>query len=114
MEPQTQFGRVLVDQNHTQRLRVSNIYSEPIILCLEPWADEILIPSKVSFEIVAEGPKGDHLEVTFEERRVSVYGWSGSILSVFQDGEKLLECAIPAPRTPRGSLNPLANLSTPD
>jgi hypothetical protein len=47
-----------MDQNHTQRLRVSNVYSEPITLCLEPWADEISIPSKVSFEIVAEGPTG--------------------------------------------------------
>ena len=94
----------MVDQNHTQRLRVSNIYSEPITLCLEPWGDEISIPSNVSFEIVAEGPKGDHLEVTYEERRVSVYGWSGSILSVFHDGERLVECAIPAPRTPPLSL----------
>jgi hypothetical protein len=94
----------MVDQNHTQRLRVSNIYSEPITLCLEPWGDEISIPSNVSFEIVAEGPKGDHLEVTYEERRVSVYGWSGLILSVFHNGERLVECAIPAPRTPPLSL----------
>jgi hypothetical protein len=89
-----------VDENHTQHLRISNDYLEPITFCLEPWADEIAIPSKASFEIVAEGPNGDHLEVTYEERRVSVYGWSGSTLSVFRDGERLIECAIPVPLTP--------------
>ena len=87
-------------ENHTQSLRVSNGYSEPITLCLEPWADEILIPSKAGFDIVAEGPDGGHLEVTYEERRVSVYGWSGATLSVFHGRERLLECDIPVPLTP--------------
>jgi hypothetical protein len=85
---------------HIQRLRVSNFYSEPVTLCLEPWADELSIPPKVSFEIVAEGPEGDYLEVAYEELRITAYGWSGSILSVFHDGMLLLECNIPAPRTP--------------
>ena len=89
-----------MDENHTQHLRISNDYSEPITLCLEPWADEISILSKARFKIVAEGLKGDHLEVTYEERRISVYGWSGSTLSVFHDGERLIECAIPDPPTP--------------
>ena len=89
-----------MDENHTQHLRISNDYSEPITLCLEPWADEISIPSKANFEIEAEGPKGDHLEVSCEERRISVYGWSGSTLSVFHDRERLIECAIPVPPTP--------------
>ena len=80
--------------NHAQSLRVSNGYSEPITLSLEPWADEILIPSKAGFDIVAVGPDGGHLEVTYEERRVSVYGWSGSTLSVFHGRQRLLECDI--------------------
>jgi hypothetical protein len=89
-----------VNQIHTQRLRVSNYGSEPITLCLEPWADEIPVPSKVTFEIVAEGPDGNCLEVTYRERRISVYGWSGSVLSVFHEGDRLVECAIPVPPTP--------------
>lgn len=89
-----------MDENYTQHLRLSNDYSEPITLCLEPWGDEILIPSKATFEIVAEGPKGDGLEVACEERRVTVWGWSGSTLSVFHDGTKLIECAIPVPPVP--------------
>jgi predicted SnoaL-like aldol condensation-catalyzing enzyme len=88
---------------HIQRLRVSNSYSKPVTLCLEPWADELLIPPKVSFEIVAEGPEGDYLQVVHEESRTTVYGWSGSVLSVFRDGQLLLECDVPAPRTPPSS-----------
>jgi hypothetical protein len=89
-----------MDQTYIQHLRVSNYDAEPITLCLEPWADEIPIPSKVGFEIVAEGPEGNCLEVTYEERRISVYGWSGSVLSVFKDGDRLVECSIPVPPTP--------------
>jgi hypothetical protein len=90
----------MVDQNRIQLLRVSNQHSEPITLCIEPWTHEIPIPSRISFEIVAEGPERDHLEVSYEERRVCVYGWSGSVLSVFHYGDQLVECAIPVPRTP--------------
>ena len=105
-----------MDENQTQHLRVSNDYSEPITLCLEPWADQILIPSKSSFEIVAKGPDGDHLEVIYEERRVSVYGWSGSTLSVLSrwgKADRVRHCSS-ADASPQRSLNLLANFVTPD
>jgi hypothetical protein len=89
-----------VDQTYIQRLRVSNLDSEFITLWLEPWGDMVSIPLNVSVEIVASGPEGDHLEVTCGERRISVYGWSGSILSVFKDGDRLVECNVPVPHTP--------------
>jgi len=85
---------------NVQRLRISNSYSKHVSLCLEPWADELSMPPNVSFEIVAEGPEGDYLQVVHEESRTTVHGWSGSVLSVFHDGHLLLECNIPAPRTP--------------
>lgn len=88
---------------HIQRLSVSNFYSEPIILSLEPWANELSIPPKVTFEIVAEGPEGDNFEVAYEELRITAYGWSGSVLSVFHEGQLLLGCNIPVPLTPRRS-----------
>jgi len=61
-----------IRQNAWIRRETSYFYSEPIILCLEPQADEIRIPSKGSFDIVAEGPEEGFLEVTYEERRISV------------------------------------------
>jgi hypothetical protein len=85
---------------HIQRLWISNSYSESVTLCLEPWAYELPIPPKVSFEIVAEGPGGDYLEVAYEELRITAYGWSGSVLSVFHEGQLLLECNIPVPPSP--------------
>jgi hypothetical protein len=85
---------------NVQYLRVSNFHSEPVTLCLEPWADEIIIPPKVNYVIKAEGPAGGYLEVAYGASRITVYGWSGSILFVFSNEELLLGCRIPAPLTP--------------
>jgi hypothetical protein len=85
---------------NVQYLRVSNSYSEPITPCLEPWADELRILRKVTYEIRAEGPAGDCLQVDYDELRITVYGWSGSILEVVHGEKLMLACSIPAPRTP--------------
>ena len=84
----------------SQRLRVQNRHSKPVTLCLEPWGEELPIAPKARYEIVAEGPEGDYLEVQYEERGITVYGWSGSVLTVFHEGRLLVECKIPVPRTP--------------
>jgi hypothetical protein len=83
-----------------QRLRISNFSSEPVTLCLEPWANEVSMLPEANFELVAEGPEGDYLQVAYEQRRITVYGWSGSVLSVFHDGRLVVACNIPVPRTP--------------
>ena len=61
-------------------------------LYLEPWGDELEIPSDATFEIVARGPQNDCLAVAFENTAISVYGWSGSTLSVSHKGKLLREC----------------------
>jgi hypothetical protein len=88
-------------QSHfCQRLGIRNLFAEPVTLCLEPWGDELSVPPKASYVIVAEGPGGAHLQVEYGEGRISVYGWSGSTLSVFENDKLLRELKIPVPRTP--------------
>jgi hypothetical protein len=58
------------------------------------------MPPKGILEVVAKGPQGDILEVMLGDHRITVFGWSGSIASVFDGQEKVLDCQIPAPRTP--------------
>jgi hypothetical protein len=43
----------------------------------------------VTYELVSEGPAGDYLLLSIEERQAVVRGWSGSVISVFCDGTLL-------------------------
>ena len=83
-----------------QHLRVRNNHSFAVQFSLEPWAEEVAMPANGIFEIIAKGPHGDFLEVMLGDHRITVYGWSGSIASVFNGREKVIDCQIPAPRTP--------------
>jgi hypothetical protein len=82
-------------------LRIGNDHSQPVQFHLEPWGELLSISPDTTFEVVAEGPPGDYLEVRFREGHITVYGWSGSVVSVFQEGTLLRECKIPVPATPR-------------
>ena len=54
----------------------------------------------VTYELVLEGPAGNCLLLSIEERRAVVWGWSGSVISVFCDGTLLRTCDVPVPTTP--------------
>ena len=54
----------------------------------------------VTYELVLEGPAGNCLLLSIEERRTAVWGWSGSVISVFCDGTLLRTCDVPVPTTP--------------
>jgi hypothetical protein len=89
------------DPPFVQRLRVRNDHPYAVQFSLEPWADEVSMPPNGIFEIIATGPQGDCLEVMLGSDRIAVYGWSGSVASVFNGREKVFDCQIPAPRLPQ-------------
>ena len=72
----------------SQRIFVSNRFNEPIVLALEPWGREIRMPPGFRVEVIFSGPPGD-VEVDHEDRRVVVYGWEGSTVAAFHDGEEI-------------------------
>ena len=89
-----------IDLTSVQHLRVRNDYPFAVRFSLEPWAEEVTMPPNGIFEIIASGPHGDFLEVMLGDHRITVHGWSGSVASVFNGREQVLDCKIPAPRLP--------------
>ena len=85
---------------HTQRIKIQNAHSYPLTIHLEPWGEEIPIAAGVTYELVSEGPAGNCLLLSIEKRRTVVWGWSGSVISVFCDGTLLRTCDVPVPTTP--------------
>jgi hypothetical protein len=88
------------DLSSVQHRRVRNDQPFSVQLSIEPWAEEVTMSPNGMFEVIAKGPQGDFLEVILGEHRITVCGWSGSVATVFRDGEMVLDCQIPAPRTP--------------
>jgi uncharacterized protein affecting Mg2+/Co2+ transport len=82
---------------YTSSIRIRNSSSGPKRLWVEPWGDEITMQSGVVFEVVAEGPVGDCLEVEAKDSEIFVYGWSQSIVRVFELGKIVREYTIPSP-----------------
>jgi len=83
-----------------QNLWIRNPLAERVTLCIEPWANELFIPPGDTYLVTFEGPEGQFPAVEWGERRITVYGWSGSVASIFRGEEKLLSCEVPVPSMP--------------
>jgi hypothetical protein len=82
------------------QLRIQNVHSYPLAIRVEPWGEELSLLPNETYAIVARGPEGDFLEVELGESRVIVYGWPGSVVSIFHEHKLLRACQIPVPSTP--------------
>lgn len=87
---------------HTVRRIITNEFTEPIDLGLEPWGMYLSIAPHQSLEVVAESPQAGDLEVVSEKQSVVVYGWPGSTLKVYCDGKVIHEEPVPMPGIPEG------------
>ena len=86
-------------------LRVCNSRSIVLTFSLEPWGEQYRLAPEETFEIVARGPEGDSLEVAFADDQIILYGWPGSVVTLFHKGTELgagdsKRTSIPT--TPRG------------
>jgi hypothetical protein len=79
----------LKTKEYTTSLRVCNTRSIALTFILEPWGEEYTIAPEATFEIVARGPEGDSLEVEYADDHVTLYGWPGSVVSLFHEGTEL-------------------------
>ena len=83
-----------------QNLWIRNSEHTPIVLCVEPWGNELSIYNGNDYLVVFEGPEGECPAVEWSKERVTVYGWSGSIASIFLNGQIVLSCATRVPQMP--------------
>lgn len=91
---------------YVQHLRIQNSEPHSLALYLEPWGEELLIEPNATYELAARGPEGDCLHVDLAPGQVTIYGWSGSVISVYHKGEILLNCETPAPAIPERTIEP--------
>lgn len=64
------------------RIRILNSLSRDLMMHLEPWGEQHLMHSGATFGVKVQGPDGDTLEIEYGENRITIYGWSGSTVSV--------------------------------
>jgi hypothetical protein len=70
-------------------LTVRNARAAEVVFHLEPWGEEYPMPPGAAFQIVARGPAGQSLELEVGEERLIVYGWPGSVVSLFDERGEL-------------------------
>jgi hypothetical protein len=79
---------------------IRNAENEPVLLRLEPWADETRLASGKECQVVFEGPAGEWPGIEWSKNGITVYGWSGSVGSVYLDGKLILACPDRVPAIP--------------
>lgn len=72
-----------------ETLHVSNEDGVPLVLFLEPWAEQFVIPPQSAVEIVAYGSDDGHLVIDKSGKHLVVWGWTGSSVHVLQHGREL-------------------------
>ena len=71
------------------RFKITNPGPNAVSLVLEPWGEIYEMVPGVKYEIVGEGPDDDTLHVEHYPDHVIVWAWSGSVVSLFRDGEQI-------------------------
>jgi hypothetical protein len=70
--------------------------SEVMLLIIEPWAEEYWLEPGVSVDVVGQGGVADgSFEVEYFDKGLIFYGWEGSVVSVFINGQE----AVPSPQS---------------
>lgn len=92
--------------SNVQFLRIQNSYSRPVTIHLEPWGEELMISPNATYEFAARGPDRDFLQIDFAPSRITIYGWSGSVISVYYQGKLLRTCEVAVPAVPERPTEP--------
>jgi len=67
---------------------VTNSQTTVLKLVIEPWADELILSSGESVELVFSGPSDQRLEVQSKSDATVLWGWEGAVVSI---GRRIVE-----------------------
>jgi len=81
---------------------VRNVRETATTFILEPQGRDFVMPPGAVFELRAEGPEGDQLQIDFGPDQIITWGWSGSVVEVWQNGVSLSGRSMPVPPVPPG------------
>ena len=81
---------------------IANLRNKEITFYLEPWGEQISMSTRATFQIVAEAKQQGEVEIQYAEDGIVVWGWAGSVLNVFCNGEALSINHPEVPPVPKG------------
>ena len=74
----------------TRTIEYTNGAGRELKLTVEPWAESFAIAPSQKVQIVVEGDEtSGHVEIEQTSEGLIVYGFVGSVISVFCDGEEV-------------------------
>jgi hypothetical protein len=86
--------------SRAEHVNLNNYQTHALQLIIEPWAEVLVMPPGAGYDIIFEGPPDHSLRMEIGERKIVIYGWSGSIVSVFDKERIICDCSIPVPDVP--------------
>lgn len=73
----------------TTNIDIVNDLGMEVTFHLEPWGRQYPMSPGEAFTVVGQGPPDGDLELRIEPNAIIVWGWGGSVVTVFRDGEEL-------------------------
>jgi hypothetical protein len=68
---------------HEQRFQLKNDRIDPLLLILEPWAEEWIIKAGDTIQLIAQGPMSDeYFDLHFKLKSLVIYAWQGCTVTV--------------------------------
>jgi len=81
--------------------KIVNSQDVEILFVLEPWGEQYKMLPRASFTVVASAPSHGELEIQIQEKRITIFGWSGATVQLFQDGTEVGGSNQPVPALPK-------------
>ena len=70
-------------------ISIENLRDKEVMFHLEPYGEQIPMPAGCKFQIVAKAKEQGELEIQYEEDNILVWGWTGSVVYVYCDGQEM-------------------------
>jgi hypothetical protein len=68
---------------HISKIAYRNSLPSPVLVVLEPWAEEYWLAPKAAMEVVGEGgAAGGCFEIEQRDDQLVIYAWPGSVATV--------------------------------
>jgi hypothetical protein len=80
----------------------TNVTTGDQIVWMEPWCEEIRIPSGKTFTFTGHGTEDGEIEIEKRDEGIIVYGWPTSMVNVVCDGQTVWTAYFAVPQIPPG------------
>ena len=68
---------------------ITNSFEETVVFHLEPWGEEIEMPTGATFVVVAKAEQVGAFQVDHSESGMTVWAWPSATVKIFHDGEEV-------------------------